>query len=867
MKNKLPINRSTKPIELLAPAGNIAAGYAALHYGADAVYLGLPSFSARASADNLSFEELADITGYAHSLEKRRKIYVAVNTLVCQDELPALIDLLATIADIGVDAVIVQDLGVTAVIRLHFPGLRLHASTQMAIHNRYGVETAADMGFARVTLARELTLAEIAGIAAETTVETEVFIHGALCYSYSGLCLFSSHLLGRSGNRGKCAYLCRERFQSAGAQTVSRANKRQNQPEELGGFLFSMKDLALPDYIGALRQAGVTALKIEGRMKSPLYVAAAVNYYRLLIDNQLSPARERELTADLRIIFSRPWTDLYLKTRKKHDVLDMETIGHRGYPVGKAEEIIRSSFGHRLRFQTSFPIELHDGLQIDIAGLSRPFGFAVKEIRIIKDRNSPDNKRVFVAPENSTVEIPLPRGHPQIPLGAVIYSSSSQQTKRSYNFYQPKTGQFRPRHAADFDIKIAADGFDVVASAEISSGTKANPERVVVNKHFTGNFQKARDISQVAAAIDKSFRKLGTTGLAPGKLNVDNQQNFFVPASFLNIARREISAALENELAASFRKHVSDIKASMLPDLSTPPDIKIPCKLGKQKAGSDENNPDHFKWSIKTDQPRCLAAFRPDDWRNVAEIIVECLGGNAADFFSQIERLSGMAPGVQIRFALPVIIRKWESASMAENVSALISKGWRKWQISNPGGLSLLNSLIPGGTQLDVSSDWPLYVTNRASVLQLDTLGIRNFTLSPEDGIDNMSMLLREFAARATVVVYQDTPLMISETCIFASQNCSYPNACNFQELLLASPHNDKLRVVNPGCRVIVLNIKPFCLAAHLDELADKGTISLRADFIYRRYSEQEALDIWRRLRSGAHFPSGHTANFNRGLS
>ena len=200
-------------VELLAPAGESRAAYAAFAFDADAVYTGLPQFSARAEAVNISAEELEHITVYAHSLPKPRRVYVTLNTLIRQNEIRDLLRTLALCSDCGVDAVIVQDAGVARLARQHFPNLRLHASTQLAIHNLEGVRAAIDLGFKRITLARELTLDEIRSIARHTDAEIEVFLHGALCYSYSGLCLYSALLRGRSGNRGACAYPCRDIFQ------------------------------------------------------------------------------------------------------------------------------------------------------------------------------------------------------------------------------------------------------------------------------------------------------------------------------------------------------------------------------------------------------------------------------------------------------------------------------------------------------------------------------------------------------------------------------------------------------------------------------------------------------------------------------
>src|SRR5262249_38288954 len=160
-----------------------------------------------------TLDEVDEITAYAHSLEPRRRVFVTINTLVRQDEVPELVEDVAALADIGVDALIIQDLGVYHLARHHFPELELHASTQLSVHNGAGAPTLGRLGFRRVVLARELTFEEVGGITATAGIETEVFIHGALCYSYSGLCLFSSQTLGRSGNRGKCAYSCRDSYE------------------------------------------------------------------------------------------------------------------------------------------------------------------------------------------------------------------------------------------------------------------------------------------------------------------------------------------------------------------------------------------------------------------------------------------------------------------------------------------------------------------------------------------------------------------------------------------------------------------------------------------------------------------------------
>ena len=317
-------------MELLAPAGNLEAGVAAFQYGADAVYLGLQNFSARADADNFSFDDLSTILGLAHNNpEWPRKVYVAVNTLVRERELPELIDTLARLRDMEPDALIVQDWAVFQLVQEYFPEITLHASTQMAIHNAQGARYASDIGFTRIVASRELTIPEIADIARLPNLEVEVFIHGALCYSYSGLCQLSATMRGESGNRGECAYICRKKYNIAGPDGPCEACNAM-----------SMKDLAAGDVIPALRRAKVASLKIEGRKKTPLYVAAVTNYYRNLIDGTFEPGEQQRSEADIKTIFSRPWTPFHLKNRRQAGITDTHVVGHRGIEIGTVTEIV-----------------------------------------------------------------------------------------------------------------------------------------------------------------------------------------------------------------------------------------------------------------------------------------------------------------------------------------------------------------------------------------------------------------------------------------------------------------------------------------------------------------------------------------------
>ncbi len=260
----------TTSFELLAPAGSLPILKEVIAAGADAVYVGGSRFGARAYAENFSDEELCEAIDYVHLYG--RKLYLTVNTLLKNTEMDELCEYIRLFYEHGLDAVIVQDFGVIHLLRHEFPDLPLHASTQMTITGSDGARMLGELGISRVVLSRELSIAEMARIHKETGMELEVFVHGALCYSYSGQCLFSSMLGGRSGNRGRCAQPCRLPYQICGQK-------------DKASYLLSLKDLCGINDLAALRDAGVYSLKIEGRMKQAAYAAGVTAYYRKYIDN------------------------------------------------------------------------------------------------------------------------------------------------------------------------------------------------------------------------------------------------------------------------------------------------------------------------------------------------------------------------------------------------------------------------------------------------------------------------------------------------------------------------------------------------------------------------------------------------------
>lgn len=292
--------QKTRP-EILAPVGGAEQLKAAVRCGADAVYFGLPNFNARRNADNFAGEGLTDTIRYCH--DAGVKVYLTINTLVMDDELSAMHETVDTAARSGADGIIVQDLAVASYAKKHWPDLPLHASTQMAVCNAEGVRKLLDYGFVRVVLARELTLAEIREIIAETGADCEVFVHGAHCMSVSGNCYMSSLFGGRSGNRGLCAQPCRLDWQIRGRDHA-----------------LSLKDMCYIPHMQELAESGVGSLKIEGRMKRPEYVAAAVTACRQALDGG------RPDLETLRSVFSRSgFTDGYLTGKRTADMFGYRT--------------------------------------------------------------------------------------------------------------------------------------------------------------------------------------------------------------------------------------------------------------------------------------------------------------------------------------------------------------------------------------------------------------------------------------------------------------------------------------------------------------------------------------------------------------
>lgn len=699
-------DRRPRAPELLAPAGDFDCALAAFAAGADAVYLGLKSFSARAEAGNFTLAQLREILAFARSLSPGRKIYVTLNTLVYEAEIPALCDTLAALSDIRPDALIVQDLGVAAIARRCFPSLELHASTQLVAHNIQGVRALAALGFSRVVAARELSLEELRGICARGGAEIEVFVHGALCYSISGLCLFSAVENARSGNRGRCAYCCRQSCETPDGRKI---------------LPFSMRDLRLDGFLGELAAAGAASLKIEGRMKSPLYVASAISYYRHLLDGEPGGPS----VADLETVFSRRTTSFYIPgaDRPAEEILDGESLGHLGTRIGTLKRVTKDREGRSwIRFRTERALELHDGLQFVRPGL-RPFGLAVTALRTAISR-----RPAFSVPADSDVEVFLPverirelsrSGESPLREGAAVYCSASEAVRRAF-----PVPSFRPSSVdcgtpAEISVSLSPDGVSASAPAFGVTVSVAAP------------LEKARNSALTPDAVRKAFSRTGGTEWSFGGISVLDPDSLFAPPAALNALRRELVAKLAAAAADSRARRAAEAFAS-LPAFSA---------SGRASARS---------LKIRLDQVESASV------EGFAETVVSIGRASSPGVLSALSR-----PGFQcgtVRLALPVWTRDCDFPALAETVRALAGNGFVRWEAADLAGLSLLRE---SGVE-DVTADWTLYAFNRAACAQLAALGVRRFTVSPENTRENIENLSRVAAPEPVFLEEQRIPLFIS---------------------------------------------------------------------------------------------------------
>ncbi|NDE63553.1 MAG: hypothetical protein EB053_04280 [Chlamydiae bacterium] len=840
--------------KLLAPAGSQEAFKAALLTGADEIFLGLKQFNARKRANNFSLDELKEMIFQAS--EFSTKVLVTLNVLIQQTEFKDLAPILDALESMKVGGVIVQDLGVARFIRKYFPSLRMHASTQMAIHNLYGVDMALELGFKRVVLAREMTLREIKKIREQypsELIELETFCHGSLCYSYSGLCFFSGAEGGRSGNRGECAYTCRKPY------------KILSEPGH--GFLFSMKDLDTTNLLEKFVEIGIDSLKIEGRKKDAQYVASTVRQYRKALDSMIPQSKKntdrfqgasslfRLLDQEKDFSYSRSPTTLFYKSRYEENVIDLNNPTHQGILVGHIERLER----RRIQFFLKKPLEAHDGLKIipkeQLFHAKPQHGVKLhsdpkmlktryqnKEIGFSVEAIYADGKKAYYHPGLELIEIVVPEGMPLPQVGDAVFKVRSNALKRSIDqILKIPLAKVRATFRLDAIIEIDRD-VQLLKMAIIDR----KEEVLFYQKYFELSPSLSRE--GFLEGLQDIFGLLGEVGV---ELDLHFKGSFdylFVPKSHLKEFKREIVERIKGYLTQK-KENVS------IPVSQTPKQIPFLKRFVSLKI--DRPELDQF---LDLD-----AAYRPDELIfEPKKAFLESLGHT---YIGDLKKRADLAK-VPLRIALPLILRSWDEPFIRSMVQFCLSIGINRFECANIGGLSFLKK-ESGGKDLDITADFAIYVLNHEAISQLKELGFSKVTLSVEDDRPNIKDLVQsEYRSSQKIILFKDIPLFIAESCSLTAlhNGCPTSKVCGYRTLEIEGEDKEIYEVHHELCKSIVLNKKPMSLFPYIQELENLGISHFQVDFITKKYSFEEASQIYLNGLEGRDIMKTTTSNFLKKL-
>ncbi len=495
-----------KKIELLAPAGNMNGLYAAIMAGADAIYIGGYAYSARSYADNFSNEEIIEAINYAHLYGV--KIYVAVNTLIYDDEVETFMNYIDFLHTNNVDAIIIQDLGMLDLVRKTYPNLELHASTQMHIHNMEGVKFAKKCGLKRVVLARETPIELIKEIKKNVNIDIEIFGHGALCVSYSGQCLMSSLIGGRSGNRGSCAGTCRLPYDLVLADQNGQKILNDNK------YLLSMKDLNSLENVGSLIEVGVDSLKIEGRMKREEYIYLVVSIYRKAIDSYYKYGKviiSDNDKLELRKIYNREFTKGFLFNEENSKVVNQYRPNHMGIKIGT---VLSQDKGF-VKIKLSEPITQGDGIRIinKRADVGLQLNYIYKDKKLVNSAIKGDVISIKITDKVNTHD-------------EVLKTTDTLQLKSIKD------------KLTNLKRKVLINGYIKLKQGEyISLVIMDNVNRVEVKSQEKVEMAKTSCIT--CEQVIKQIKKLGNTIYDFESLDINLDDNSFISLKVLNELRRE----------------------------------------------------------------------------------------------------------------------------------------------------------------------------------------------------------------------------------------------------------------------------------------------------------------------------------------
>jgi putative protease len=799
--------------ELLAPAGDREALRAAVANGADAVYFGLTGFNARARAANFTPAELPDVMRFLHGRNVRG--FVALNTLVFSDELPAAAELLRACAAAGVDAVIVQDLGLVRLARRLAPTLPVHASTQMTLTEPRGIDFVRRLGVERVVLARELSLDDIRKVTAATDVPVEVFVHGALCVAYSGQCLTSEALGGRSANRGQCAQACRLPYEMVVDGAVRDLGDR--------AYLLSPQDLAAYDRIAPLVEAGVVSFKIEGRLKGGPYVAATTQTYRQAIDaatggQSFRMSRRAEL--DLAQTFSRGLTTGFLDGVNHQALVRGRFPKSRGVRIGRVAAVGRN--GVRIEPAEAVPelVKPGDGVVFD---LGRP------------QEEEPGGRVWTVAHAGRLVELqfePNALDLAAVPVGCDVYKTDDPALRKRL---EASYVQDKPARRVPLAARLAG-----VLGGPLTL-TLTDPDGAAADATWAGPLEAAAKRAATADELRDQLGRLGDTPFELGALAVELPDAVMVPRSVLNDLRRRAAAALAERRA---RAHpVADEGA--LEALRSAARGDAP----RRYAASGEN-PSLTVLVRTLDQLDAVLAWQPPAGfpRPAA---VYCDFEDLRRYADAVPR--GRAAGVPVGVAPLRVVKPGE-----DGFQSLVARADPDLVlVRNLGSIAFFRAELP---RARLVGDFSLNVANELTADVLVREGLDRLVPSFDLNWEQLAAMVRRCdPAWFEPVVHQHMPMFHNEYCLYASslstgkdwRDCGRP--CDRHKIELKDRTGALFPVmVDTGCRNTVYNSVPQSAAEYLPRMVALGLRTFRVDLL-RETPEQigPLLDRYARVASG----------------
>lgn len=724
-------------IELLSPVGDFECLKAAVQNGADAVYFGASTFSARAFAANFDDEALKKAITYAKI--RGVKTNLTLNTLIKNNEMTDAIELARKAYEYGIDAIIVQDLGLARYLIKHFPGLAVHGSTQMSVHNLEGVLKLQDMGFSRVVLSRELSLQEIEHICKNSNIEIEVFVHGALCVSYSGQCLFSSIIGGRSGNRGKCAQPCRLPYELLKTDSNSSPMDNSNTSTIDKGFLLSPRDLCGLEFLPQLVKAGVTCLKIEGRMKTPEYVATVTRIYRKYLDLALSGNSfniEDDDKKDLLQVFNRGgFSSGHLTGEPNKNLVYKNKPNNMGIYLGTIANF-NSNKGH-ISFTTADTVSIGDRISVENKK-HETSNYTISEL-MINDKNVPH------AYSGNKIKVGRMKG--DISVGDKIYKISDKALSTQVNDTLSKE-----LRKVDLNCKMIVKRdcpIELSVSDTNTISVKITSDIIPVDA-LNSPISKERLIAQLS--------KTNNTPFQFKNIEIDLDDGLYIPSiSGINELRRQALAQYEEKLIKSFRRCL-DINA-----------FKIANPSDKKSASPKNNKKVSLLLNIL--DPK----YNYTDLKNVDKIYIPFKYFISKDFSPIIEDITKT---FDTYIYMPTIMRNNYNRLIFTKLASILElyriKGF---VISNIGNFELLKQ-FKNNYQFICN-----YTLNVFNDLTIDELCCDMVTLSPELNKTELQELSDRITKPQTeVIVYGRIPLMNSNYCLLGKTNKCYTSCehlCN----------------------------------------------------------------------------------------